>query len=710
MKIDYTLAIHSENKEFIPNNEIRSNISENQVNLITAGNSNGKTFILNLLSYALFLDTNPAKSLPSKILSRISKFHNESEFTLEYSIEIKLANGRNLVLSKSSDGERKAEVDNKPYGHKNLTSIIDVVYDVPSDPVERITNVISSVDQWNDALFDKTKTSAYTMGQLVNSLKESRNEALIQDLMEQIEYGEKRITELEKERGLLQESMDSLEDLRKLRTVRQKLLDKNAALVKMKRYKSELDKCPKPEKKAKRNDQLIKKYRDANSEHLLEIQSLLKVVSDAIATLSEHTNISHFTKRLQEKPDYTSSIETEGNDWFELHHSYTKIVDEVTNDMINSCDKILDNPAAQELNSLKKIHSVILASSKLTSLKSLLSEKMNLDVEILLDQLSDIIDDAAKYNEIEVVKHKLRDIGGNLRDLGASIFQNVRFINTEKIKGTEDSSNKYQELYDKWVQAEQSFNRLSIEHTDFVLKLSKHFQVHATELKALDNNIASLQRTCKDKSIVDTKEKLNDATRKLKDQDTKVISNRTKLSIEDAKKDLDIKPKTLGIINKLQTDIMMLNNNVMNFQKPIKKYKTGQAIETNHIEDQKFIEIVGQIIASSLNNFIIRSGGEKKEISSFDISKDKFLCVDGSSILKSEVSTGISSATYLTQVINNCNKPNMLFLFDEIGDISESSMNIVVDAIKQKITTNSTCTAVMTRVDHADETLKLAYL
>ena len=52
----------------------------------------------------------------------------------------------------------------------------------------------------------------------------------------------------------------------------------------------------------------------------------------------------------------------------------------------------------------------------------------------------------------------------------------------------------------------------------------------------------------------------------------------------------------------------------------------------------------------------------------------------------------------------------MLFLFDEIGDISESSMNIVVEAIKQKITTNSTCTAVMTRVDHADETLKLAYL
>lgn len=710
MKIDYTLAIHSENKQFNPKEEIKSHISENQVNLITAGNSNGKTFVLNLLSYALFLDTNPVKSLPSKILSRISKFNNAEEFALEYSIEIKLANGQNLVLSKAANGERKAEVNNKPYGHKNLTSIIDVIYDVPSDPVERITNVISSVDQWNDALLDKTKASAYAMGQLVKSLKENRNEALIKELKEQIENGEKRKAELEKEKEEIQESIDSLEDLRKLKLVRQKLLDKNAALVKMKGYKSELDKCPKPEKKAKRNDLLIKKYRAANSEHLLEIQSTLKVISDAITTLSDHTNISHFTKRLQAKPDYTSSIETEENDWFELHHSYTKVVDEVTNDMINSCDKILDNPAAQELSSLKRIHSVISASSKLTSLKSLLSEKMNLDVEILLDQLSDIIDDATKYNEVDAVKHQLRDIGGNLRNLGSSIFQNVKSINAEKTKGTKDSSNKYQEIYDKWVQAEQSFNRLSREHTDLILKLRKHFQINATELKALDNNINSLQRICKEKSLPITKDKLDDVTRKLKDQDIKVTSNKTKLSIEDAKRDLDIKPETLGVIKKLQTDIMMLNNNVLNFQKPIKKYKTGQTIETDQIEDQKFIEIVGEIIASSLNNFIIRSGGEKKEISSFDISTDKFLCVDGSSILKSEVSTGISSATYLTQVINNSNKPNMLFLFDEIGDISESSMKIVVEAIKQKITTSSTCTAVMTRVNHSDETLKLAYL
>ena len=189
-----------------------------------------------------------------------------------------------------------------------------------------------------------------------------------------------------------------------------------------------------------------------------------------------------------------------------------------------------------------------------------------------------------------------------------------------------------------------------------------------------------------------------------------LVSNKNKHTVEDAKKDLKISPETFNKIKKLQTDIMLLNNNVINFQKPIKKYKTGQTIQTDHIEDEKFIAVVGGIIASSLNNFIIRTGGEKKEISSFDIAKDKFLCLDGSSILKSEVSTGISSATYLTQVINNSDKPNMLFLFDEIGDISESSMNIVVQAIKNKISKTSTCTAVMTRVDHADEKLKLTHL
>lgn len=81
MKIDYTLFLPSENKTYRPSEGlIRDSLKEQNINQILADNSQGKTFLLNLLSYALFLDVTHRKQLTTEILSRISKYENTEEF------------------------------------------------------------------------------------------------------------------------------------------------------------------------------------------------------------------------------------------------------------------------------------------------------------------------------------------------------------------------------------------------------------------------------------------------------------------------------------------------------------------------------------------------------------------------------------------------------------------------------------------------------
>ena len=116
------------------------------------------------------------------------------------------------------------------------------------------------------------------------------------------------------------------------------------------------------------------------------------------------------------------------------------------------------------------------------------------------------------------------------------------------------------------------------------------------------------------------------------------------------------------------------------------------------------------MIAQSLNNFILRANGERKEIYSFDIASRKFLCSDNTSVLSSEVSTGLTSGTYLAQKIKLATKSNLFFFFDEIGDVSNKTLEIVNDAIKEKIAEGKSVTAIYTSVDNTDAALKIRHL
>ena len=158
MKINYRLKIHGEKKEFLPRKEFIEPIvnSDSKIFEIRASNGYGKTFLLNLLGYACFADLLDDKYILRTIKDSISRYNDKDSYCLDYSLNLTLPDGKELLLQKDSEGERTYSLDGEESNDfSKLHNKISVLYDVPSDPSERLNAVIKDLGIWNWNLLQK---------------------------------------------------------------------------------------------------------------------------------------------------------------------------------------------------------------------------------------------------------------------------------------------------------------------------------------------------------------------------------------------------------------------------------------------------------------------------------------------------------------------------------------------------------------------------
>ena len=158
MKIDYKLKILGEKEEFEPRKEFIAPIekSESKVFQIFADNGFGKTFLLNLIGYACFSDKLEDKFILKSLKESISRYGDEDSYDLSYKLVLDLPDGKTLTLKKDSNKKRCYEIDGEThYDHNRLHESIAVLYDVPTDPSERLNAVIKDIGIWNPNLEKK---------------------------------------------------------------------------------------------------------------------------------------------------------------------------------------------------------------------------------------------------------------------------------------------------------------------------------------------------------------------------------------------------------------------------------------------------------------------------------------------------------------------------------------------------------------------------
>ena len=99
--------------------------------------------------------------------------------------------------------------------------------------------------------------------------------------------------------------------------------------------------------------------------------------------------------------------------------------------------------------------------------------------------------------------------------------------------------------------------------------------------------------------------------------------------------------------------LYMVKTNMTNFNKLISNIEKNNLSNIQEKEDFSFVELAGKIIAYSMDNKLLRAEGNYIYLEYYDMLNQQFHCSNNVIINKDDVSTGLASANYLKQRIEN---------------------------------------------------------
>ncbi len=229
MDINYSLNIIKEQKIFTPNSLLIEPIisSRNRIFEIKARNGYGKTFLLNLIAYSLRgTELKENKDTIKKSLKDIISRYNDSEYyNLEYNLKFDLPDGKELLATKLGDEintcfklNESNEFDSN-CGANNLHKELTILYDVPTDPAERLNGVLANITNWNDNIYKSVTEKLRTLEDLSLKSSQTKNQELIESLKKEFEKYNKTLSDLDtgiKANSELYKKLQIIEQLKQL--------------------------------------------------------------------------------------------------------------------------------------------------------------------------------------------------------------------------------------------------------------------------------------------------------------------------------------------------------------------------------------------------------------------------------------------------------------------------------------------------------------
>ena len=322
-KINYELEIIGEKKIYHPRKEFINPIvtSKKKIFEITSDNSYGKTFILNLIAYALEVDKLSDDKILKTIKERIKGYDDLSSYNLEYDIILDLPDNKTLSLSKAKGRNKLIQIDDSPpIGYNVLHKNLSVIYDVPTNPSDRLNAVIKDLDSWNNRLQDKIIKTLRYFNDISKEFDDVRNEYKIKKLEES---SLKINSEIKVLKINIQEKKTTLNDLLQIKNLNNlKLLYNKKADTETKIFKitKQFKALKKPAKIEQKDEAKIKllhtEAADVNRNFKVIISKLIEEIEGDI----------EISELILEKNDkhYSLIKETELNDIYKSVNYVTK--------------------------------------------------------------------------------------------------------------------------------------------------------------------------------------------------------------------------------------------------------------------------------------------------------------------------------------------------------------------------------------------------
>jgi hypothetical protein len=714
--IEYNLEILGEKKNYTPRKEFIDPIinSNKKIFEITADNSYGKTFFLNLLAYALEADKLDHSKILDSIKNSISRYDDQEAYNLEYNINLDLSKDKILTLSKEKGRNKLIQINNgSPLSYQAIHNELSIIYDVPSNPSERLNAVIKDLNNWNSNLKSKLEKVSRKFFELTKEFDSVRNEDKIISLNEKIKRLEIEIEtkniEIENEKNILK-NLNLVKNLNNLISFTKKNIELESSILKKEK---ELKTLPKPIKIDKKDTLLIKSLND----ELVEIENKFKlIISQFIKYINEENEIfeiitedssinKHYIKiketslredlynddnyitiqtKYLESIDYLKDIilrfiEDKKNDKsYIIHNSYSKFISLLENLIEDEIDFLLKDTIKldsaklktqiQELVSTYKIKNYdyfkLFLNSEIRLIKGLIAQFMRNSNQLVKENKKKLVDDDS--NKFYKVKSEIDNLKSTLKTIKNDISIVSGYCATElKIDDLSrfDSTSKIIDI------------KFNIENRISDTKLLSNIK---EAIDSIDYKIRRLESNCKE---------LN----------TENGINKTYLKIEDERKISKYNSEQKKAILIFDRMIRQIISNLKHYDILISKIESDKLTDFNHENEKKFIELAGKIIAFSMDNKLLQADGKFIKLDSYNIINQEFHCENNIIIKKLDVSTGLASANYLKQRIDNVEGKYVIVLLDEIGNMAQNALDKVIESIKKLESQNRLVLAVFTR-------------
>ena len=713
--IDYKLEIIGEGVSYQPRSKVVNPIvsSKNKIFEITADNSYGKTFILNLLAYALEADKLDDTKILSSIKDSIVRYDDSDSYGLEYEITLELPGDKELYLSKKKDSSKIITIDGgPPIGHSVLHKDLSIIYDVPSNPSERLNAVIKDLGGWNNNLILKLKNLFQVFSLLTRDFDNIRDESKIKDLEKAIEKIDKLKTkalgELDHEKKLL-DTLTICENLSELKSLsRDKYLNEQNILKKTKELKALKKPSKTPIKDKLKIKSLSKELAETNKKFKATISKLIQYVNSNLEIFKEINEAGSALKYYENIKEFDLENSLSSEDYVSLIKEFQDSLDFINDTIIRVISKEKGGRNYLIHNSYQKLFEIL---NQLIDkgIDDLLSEATSVQPENLKKQLKLIIQkhEVKNYNEItSFLNTELSSVNGLVKQY-VNITAGLKIENDKKNKSTGDSKyyiteaelnrlkNSAKMLKNKFdILRAKCASNLDIKDLDRLNSLEKIGDIYQTLIAKIKDK--TLFKDIK-QSKSDQEKIVNEKKGIVKDYETKRLLKITSLDREKdklpSKYDEYQKDRIKTFIHVLQRVL----SNVGPYQTVIENIENGNLHKFKNENDKDFIELAGKIIAYSMDNKLLRADGVFSELKFYDMINQQFHCSDGIVINKADVSTGLASANYLKQRIENIEGKWVVVLLDEIGNMAQNAIDKVVDSIKKLENNNRLVLAIFTR-------------
>lgn len=700
MEIDYKLKILGEKTEYLPRPELIQPLlnSDKKIFEITAGNGFGKTFLLNLFAYAFYADKLGNESILKTLKERVSDYSNQDAYNLKYKLSFNLPNGEKIILSKDSGTERIVQYENgPPIGANNLHKTVSILYDVPVDPSLRLNEVIKDLGVWNIKLREKFVLYNNLLDKIENQFSSVRDDTKVKSYEKKaIELNEEKKSKLKShsEREDLYNSLNIYSNLVKLVHDYKRLKSITSDLfIKEREFKS----CPKPQKIDKKDESLIKNLQNELNGVKSQFKSLMLELITAITNQSELNDFVNNDNSLYKAFSFMKENEIDAIISEEDYVGSTKNFLQKLQFLANG---VLDFVNREESGKKYVVHNFL--KQLLDQIDELIENGADGILEVLTKNNTNILKQEIQNRIVEhrVVNYSaLKSIARNTPNsinnfISKAIKLTANIAKESKKKGVDSDGEKYYKLKGEIEELKSRENTTSKIIERFRYRLANDLGISDTQLDSYEGAVLIKEvvklKFPNDKILDNLPDEMNRVNRE-KQQLTQQIEeieksaslNEAMLLNENKKitsQYSDIEQKKIRTF-KLGLQLIVQNTGI--FNELINNINDGNLERFKGEEDVKFINVAGKIIAYSMDNKILRSDGNYIYLDYYDLMTKEFHCAGDVIIRKDDISTGLASANYLRQRIENVEGDYVVILLDEIGNMAQDTLTEVIKSIQK---------------------------